>query len=283
MYFITETEMPHRFLACSLLAAITFGAVASASAQAVKSTECTALKLCFCVNNDFKPLIDEKVKLFRATIAEQKAKGKAVGYISVPLSTLGGGYFDVNAEVAAAAKKRVEARFGEGSVWALNPGAKEADLSLPSGARGTNDDYMLMWTRILEGQSGMGDDFDFVYFVGPSDFAAVFGLTGAGDMDRITSFFDDRLAKDPGLKREVDRGRVTRNTFRNYYALKASVTFSNGAHDEWNIFRQLNERRRADSKYGVANQIPMLFDGKSVAPAAAEQAVAPGVSGACKL
>ena len=44
-----------------------------------------------------------------------------------------------------------------------------------------------------------------------------------------------------------------------------SVTFSNGAHDEWNIFRQLNERRRADAKYGVANQIPMMFDGTSVA------------------
>ena len=62
-----------------------------------------------------------------------------------------------------------------------------------------------------------------------------------------------------------------------------SVTFSNGAHDEWNIFRQLNERRRADAKYGVANQIPMMFDGTSVAPAATGQAIAAGVSGACKI
>lgn len=253
------------------------------AAHAGKTTECTQLKLCYCVNDDFKPLIDEKVKFFRATIAEQKAKGKAVGYISVPLSTLGGGYFDVNAEVSLAAKKRVEARFGDANAWALNPGSKESDLTLPSGVRGTNDDYMLMWTRILEGPSGMGDDFDFVYFVGPSDFGAVFGLTGTADMDKIASYFDDRLGKDEGLKREVDRGRVTRNTFRNYYALKASVTFSNGAHDEWNIFRQLNDRRRADAKYGVANQIPMLFDGKSVAPAAAEQAITAGVSGACKI
>lgn len=269
--------------AARLLTVALISGMAMSSAHAAKSTECTNLKLCYCVNDDFKPLIEEKVKYFRAAIAEQKAKGKAVGYISVPLSTLGGGYFDVNAEVSLAAKKRVEARFGEGNAWALNPGSKESDLTLPSGARGTNDDYMLMWTRILEGPTGMGDDFDFVYFVGPTDFAAVFGLTGTGDMDKIASYFDDRLAKDAGLKREVDRGRVTRNTFRNYYALKASVTFSNGAHDEWNIFRQLNDRRRADAKYGVANQIPMLFDGKSVAPAAAETAVAPGVSGACKI
>ncbi len=268
---------------CLLLTAITIGALAAPSAQAARTTECTKLKLCYCVNDDFKPLIEEKVKFFRAAIAEQKAKGKAVGYISVPLSTLGGGYFDVNAEVSLVAKKRVETRFGEGNAWALSPSSNESDLTLPSGVRGSNDDYMLMWTKILEGPSGMGDDFDFVYFVGPTDFGALFGLTGTGDMDTIASYFDDRLGKDAGLKREVDRGRVTRSTFRNYYALKASVTFSNGAHDEWNIFRQLNDRRRADSKYGVANQIPMLFDGKSVAPAATEQAVTPGVSGACKI
>ena len=273
---------PQSFFARLFIAAAISASLIPA-AFAAKTTECTQLKLCYCVNDDFKPLIEEKVKFFRAAIAEQKAKGKAVGYISVPLSTLGGGYFDVNAEVSLAAKKRVDARLGEANSWALHPGSNESDLTLPSGARGTNDDYMLMWTRILEGPSGMGDDFDFVYFVGPSDFAAVFGLTGVADMDKIGSYFDDRLGKDAGLKREVDRGRVTRTTFRNYYALKASVTFSNGAHDEWNIFRQLNERRRSDAKYGVANQIPMLFDGKGVAPAVAEQTITAGVSGACKI
>lgn len=274
---------PQPFFTRVLVVAAAMGAFAMPSAHAAKTTECTNLKLCYCVNDDFKPLIDEKVKFFRAAIAAQKAKGKAVGYISVPLSTLGGGYFDVNAEVSLVAKKRVEARFGEAHAWALNPGSQESDLTLPSGVRGSNDDYMLMWTRILEGPSGFGDDFDFVYFAGPSDFAAVFGLTGAGDMDKIGNYFDDRLGKDAGLKREVDRGRVSRATFRNYYALKASVTFSNGAHDEWNIFRQLNERRRADTKYGVANQIPMLFDGRAVAPAVAEQTITAGVSGACKI
>ncbi len=274
---------PQPFVIRLLVVASSLGALAMPSAHAAKTTECTHLKFCYCVNDDFKPLIEEKVEFFRAAIAEQRAKGKAIGYISVPLSTLGGGYFDVNAEVALATKKRVEARFGEGNAWALNPDSKESDLSLPSGTRGTNDDYMLMWTKVLEGPSGMGDDFDFVYFVGPSDFGGAFGLTGTGDMDKITSYFDDRVGNDASLKREVDRGRVTKNTFRNYYALKASVSFSNGAHDEWNIFRQLNERRRADAKYGVANQIPMMFDGKSVAPAATEQAIAAGVSGACKI
>jgi hypothetical protein len=122
-----------------------------------------------------------------------------------------------------------------------------------------------------------------VYFAGPSDFASYFGLTGVGDMDKLAGFFEDRLAKDPGLKREVDRGRVSKSTFRNYYSLRASVTFSAGAHDEWNIFRTLNERRRADPKFGVPNQIPMLFDGKAVTMASSETSVMPGSGGACKL
>ena len=273
---------PYSFLTRLLVTTLAAGALAINPTHAAKATECTALKLCFCVNEDFKPLIAEKVKFFRSMIAEQRAKGKAIGYISVPLSTLGGGFFNVNAAVSLEAKKRVEARFGENNVWALNPGSNESELKVGT-VFGTNDDYMHMWTQILESPSGMGDDFDFVYFVGPTDFGALFGLDGKGDMDKITSYFDKRLETDADLKREVGRGRVTRNSFRNYYALKASVSFSNGAHDEWNIFRILNERRRADAKYGVANQIGVLFDGKHVSPVESEQTIAPGVSGACKL
>lgn len=273
---------PQPFFTRLLFAAAALGALSITPVHAAKTTECTALKLCFCVNEDLKPLIAEKVKFFRAAIAEQRAKGKAIGYISAPLSTLGGGFFDVNAEVSLAAKKRVEARFGESNLWALNPGSTEAELKVGN-TFGTNDDYMHMWTQILESPSGMGEDFDFVYFVGPTDFGTLFGLDGKGDMDKIAGYFDKLLETDAGLKREVTRGRVTKNSFRNYYALKASVSFSNGAHDEWNIFRLLNERRRADAKYGVANQISVLFDGKPVSPVESELAVAAGVSGACKL
>ena len=156
--------------------------VASTSPFAANSTECTNLKLCYCVNDDFKPVIEEKIKFYRQQIADARAKGKAVAYMSLPLSTLGGGFFDVNTEVAKKTKDRIEARFGVDSVWVLSPGTKESDLSLPSGARGTNDDYMLMWTRILEGVKGLGEDFDFVYFVGPSDFGAFFGFDGVADM-----------------------------------------------------------------------------------------------------
>ena len=62
------------------------------------------------------------------------------------------------------------------------------------------------------------------------------------------------------------QGGLTKAAFRRYYALRASSTVSRGAHDEWNIFRMINETRRADSKIGTPGQIPVLFDGRGVAP-----------------
>jgi hypothetical protein len=254
----------------------------SVAPKVVSSTQCTTIKMCYCVNDEFLPLIDDKVKMLRKMIADERAKGKAIGYFSVPLSTAQGGYFNLNGEISASAKARIEARFGADHLWMLNPAMKEADLTAPSGARGAHGEYMLMWTQVLEGTGALGEDFDFVYFAGPADFAAFFGLTGKGDMDTIARYFDERVAKDPGLKREVDRGRITKNTFRNYYTLRASVSFSNGAHDEWNIVRILNERRRADPKFGNTGQIPKFFDGKAVSSGEFENPIAAGSPGACK-
>ena len=272
---------PHRHLAAALILAAST-AIAPAIARAAPATECTAANFCYCINTDFRAAIDEKVAYFRAQIAAERAKGKAIGYMSVPLSTAGGSYFGVNREVAQQIKDRVEARFGAASVWVLNPTAKDADLPTLNGVRAGQGDYMLMWTRILEGPKTLGEDFDFVYFVGPSDYAGFFGLTGKGDMDKLAAYFDDRLQKDPDLKRAVERGTVTAAGFRNYYALRAATSFSAGAHDEWNVIRTVNNRRRDDPKLGVTNQLPLLFDGRAVGSAEAEQPVAAGNVGACK-
>jgi hypothetical protein len=253
-----------------------------AAAQAAPVTECTAFRVCYCMNSDFRAAIDDKVAWYRSTIAAEKAKGKAIGYLSVPLSTAGGGYFGVNREVAAAVRERVEARYGEAAVWLLNPTAKEADLPAQNGVRAGQGDYMLMWTRILEGARGLGEDFDFVYFVGPTDFAGYFGLTGKGDLERIAAYFAQRLEKDADLKRAVERGTQNAAAFRNYYGLRASTSFSAGAHDEWNVIRAVNARRRDDAAFGIVSQLPVLFDGRAAFSAEAEQGVAPGNAGACK-
>ena len=251
--------------------------VGSGTAHAARATECTALNICYCVEQDLKGAIDTNVSKIRQAIAEQKSAGKAVGYMSLPISTVGGSYFGVNLDVAEKTKERVEKRFGAKSLWILNPGEK--NFALPREANGA--DYMLMWTRVLEGPSGIGEDFDVFYFVGPSDFAAAMGLTGEGDMEKIDALFDQRFVSDEGLRREVERGRVSKQTFRNYYTLRASIAFSYGSHDEWNILRALNDKRRGAAQLGVANQIASFYDGRPTPPSAAEQSVSTGYVGRC--
>ena len=64
--------------------------------------------------------------------------------------------------------------------------------------------------------------------------------------------------------------------------MKASTAFSRGAHDEWNIIRVVNERRRSESRYGISNQLPVLFDGRGAALGDSESAVSEGYAGKCK-
>ena len=263
----------------SLAAAALLGvALAAGAAEPATSSDCTKIGVCYCVSSEIKPAIDEKIARFRAVIAEQHRAGKSVGYLSAPLSPAGGGYFNLNAEVAENAKQAIEKRFGADFVWVLNPAMAEANL--PKGSSGA--DYMLMWTSILEGADGLGQDFDFVYFAGPQDFARVFELDGTSDMAKIDQYFDKRVKNDPEFDKAVKSG-LTKTAFRNYYALKASSAFSRGSHDEWNIVRTINERRRADPKLGVPNQLPVLFDGRSVAAADAETVVSEGYVGKCKM
>jgi hypothetical protein len=268
-----------RHFAC-LLSALALSLAGSAFATPV--TECASIGICYCINSDYKPLIDEQVGKLRAMIAAERAKGKAVGYLSIPLSTVGGGYFGVNREVGEKTRQRVESRFGNASAWVLNPGMKEAEIPNLGNTRAGGGEYMAMWTRVLEGSSGLGEDFDFFYYVGPTDFASYFGLTGSGDMDRIGAYFDQRVQTDADFRKTVEQGRLTRSGFRNYYALRASVSYSLGSHDEWNIAAKINARRRESSQFGVANQLPTLFDGRAVSSAEAEQNMAPGYAGACK-
>ena len=159
------------------------------SAAAASSTECTKIGVCYCINADLKPVIESKIAHFRELAAQHRQAGKAVGYLSVPLSPAGGGYMNLNREVADSAKASIEKRFGADFVWVLNPAMPDADIP-----KGTGADYMLMWTTLLEGRDGFGEDFDFVYFVGPQDFSRVLGLDGSnlGDYEgKIETFEAD--------------------------------------------------------------------------------------------
>jgi len=258
-----------------LLAALAL-AIVALPAPAAKITECAKIGICYCVNDELKTTIASKVERFRQLIADQRKGGKSVGYLSVPLSTGGGGFFNINREVAESAKAAVEKRFGADFIYVLNPGTLDADLPKGAGA-----DYMLMWTSLLEGADGMGE-FDFVYFAGPQDFARYFGFDGNGDMAKLDAYFDKRVKSDPAFEKAVANG-LTKPAFLRYYALRASASVSRGAHDEWNIFRMLNERRRADPKFGTTSQIPVLFDGRGLAPADSEAPVSEGYVGKCAM
>src|SRR6476620_5610958 len=124
------------------LVLVTVTISAASSAQAAKTTDCSKIAVCYCINDDLRGVIEAKVAHFREILASQRKAGKAVGYMSVPLSTIGGGFFNVNMEVATAAKAHIEKRFGSGHVWILNPGIPDANIPNGSGA-----DYMLMWTQ----------------------------------------------------------------------------------------------------------------------------------------
>jgi hypothetical protein len=241
-------------------------------ARAESVTECTRDGFCYCINSDLRGAIETNVEKIRSRIAGEKAGGKAVGYLSIPISTIAGSYFGENIKIAAEVKERVEERLGIHSSWLLNTAAKE--VSLPANATGA--DYMLMWTKVLEGLDGLGG-LDFVYFVGPSEFARHFGLDGHGDLEKLEGYYDSKVKTDEGLK------AVDKRSFRDYYGLRASVAFSYGSHDEWNIVRTINQKRReADPKAGIAKQMGVFFDGKPVPPGMFEAPIEPGDAGACR-
>ena len=255
----------------TVLALLVTGCPGEAASET--ATACSVNQFCYCVQKEFKDSIDKEVKSLRTLIRQQRTDGKAIGYLSIPLSGVGGSYFPLNARIAARTKEVVEERFGSRSVFVLNPGAD--DISLPKGA--SQADYLFMWTQVLEGETGKGEDFDFIYFVGPSDFGRYFGLDGRNDMRALENWYDAAITTNSGLK------NVDRTAFRTYYALRASGAYSVGAHDEWNVVRAIDAARMmSKGDYGIQRQLGVLFDGKGIAPGVFETQSTPGNAIPCE-
>src|ERR1700759_695365 len=103
-------------------------------------TACTKLDICYCVNSDYRDAISDNVARVRKLLADAKAQGKAIGYLSIPLSPAGGGSFAINSEFSAKAAENVLARSGARSTFLLNPGTEAGDKM--SGASGAGFMYM---------------------------------------------------------------------------------------------------------------------------------------------
>ncbi len=169
-------------------------------------------------------------------------------------------------------------------------------------------DYMRMWTKVLveDGQHNLGFNFDGFYFLAPSDVLAYFLSGDSGDLtSSIQNYFSRKYSSDsefrdyytvrgiswghdynddneaqPLLRSEQEKGLVQvwekrRLDFFRFYALRASINFSLGSHDEWNIWHLLNINRvnyydfvtESGRKNGIGNLLPGFFDGRQLNPA----------------
>ena len=113
-------------------------------------------------------------------------------------------------------------------------------------------------------------------FATDADFRDSYSLSGLvwrlGWQDDASLSAADKLTQ-LNLRRQW---RELRRQYLRFYALRASVNFSLGSHDEWEIFRQINLRRREKGVAAngdnaeVTEQLAGFFDQNQIDPGAAE-------------
>ena len=249
-------------VAVALLAA---GPAAAQSCRAPRVLVDTSVGMKYCAEPSFETAVAAQMQRIRADIRAARQAGRLVIYASTPISPRGGGIEKVNVEIAASVKARLEKMFG-GGAWVLDPGVYQlptVDGKAPGGA-----DYMVMWTRVLAGDDGAGRDIDMAHFTGPGDMRAHFGC-GEDITGCLAGWLTTRAARDTELRR-VAADDEARRAFLRYYAVRASVVYSAGAHDEWNIIVRINRKRP------LGEQIAVFFDGRAVSPSAMETEIAAG-------
>ena len=246
-------------LACADLAA-------AQTCAAPRALVDTAVGIKYCADPAFAAVIDASVAKIRQEISAQRQAGRLVIYASTPISPRGGGVEKVNIDIAASVKARLEKSYG-GHAWVLNPGVYQ--LPKVGGHDAGGGEYMVMWTRVLGGDDGAGRDIDMTHFTGPGDMRAFFSCGGNDLTGCLTHWLDTRSGTDADIRRVADNADA-RRAFLRYYTLRASVAYSAGSHDEWNIVVRINRKRR------LGDQIAVFFDGRSASPAEMETEVSPG-------
>jgi hypothetical protein len=252
-------------LACTWL--VPLAATAAPDCAPPRTRVDTVVGLALCVDPAFQAVAAALTQKIRADISAQRQAGKLVAYASTPTSPREGSSERIDLQVAAFVKARLEKELG-GAVWVLDP--SRYPLPPVEGREPGREEPMLMWTRILAGDDGLGRDFDMVYFAGPSDVRAYFGCGREDVTGCLTRWIAARAAGDEAFRREVSEDPGRRSAFLRYYALRASSAHSKAAHDEWNIFVRVNRRRPIEEQIGV------FFDGRAVSPAEMEMSVWPG-------
>lgn len=256
-------------------------ALLSCTALRAQDLVTSPLNTCYRIDPDFKDGIAKQVAIIRKEIEAQREAGKFIAYLSTPLSGKGGGNRDVNVEMARFMKTRVEARYS-GRVWVLDPSA--FDLPAIGNKHAGGSEYMSMWTAVLAGDNGLGSDFDLFVITGPTDMREYFAQKAPdvttdifGALDK---WIDIRSSEDSGFKKWISQPAV-RKGFMKFYALRASAAFSLGAHDEWNVVALVERNIRENVDLGIPEQIPVVFDGRSLSTAEMETRVSGGTALEC--
>jgi hypothetical protein len=164
--------------------------------------------------------------------------------------------------------------------------------------------------QVPSGLKNTGQHFDAFYFLGPKDIYDFFAKGGETTLTAgIEGHFARKFATDPDFRDTYSSNVIVwrngwqddknltredrqlqqsarhqwadlRRQYVRFYALRASINFSLGSHDEWEIFRQINLlRRKALEKgdnLGVAEQLGGFFDQSQIDPAAAEAPLSRG-------
>jgi len=260
-----------RWLLASMIAALSLGILVTgapaADCAAPKAVVTTAVAMKFCADPGFDGVIASQVQRVRQDIRAQRQAGKLIVYASTPISPRGGGDMDINLEIAASVKARLEKEYGAG-VWVLDPGRyqmPDVGGKPPGGA-----EYMVMWTAVLAGDDGMGRDFDMAHFTGPQDMRAFFGCGREDVTGCLQRWLAVRSTTDDKLRRALAADAGRRHAFLRYYTLRASSAYSSGAHDEWNILVRINRKRP------LGEQVAVFFDGRPTSPGEMEADVSPG-------
>ena len=257
--------LPAAALACGL--ALSAPAARAAECAAPRVVVLTAVAIKYCVDPAFDGLIQDQVRRIRQDVRAQRQARRLIVYASTPISARGGGHVPTNLDISASVKTALEKEYGA-AVWVLDPGRYQ--LPAVGGKSPGGSEYMVMWTAILGGDDGGGEDFDMVHFTGPANMRAFFGCGGADVTACVDRYVTTRAASDEKFRRDVADQADARWKFVRYYALRASSAYSLGAHDEWNIFVAINRRRAA------GEQIAMYFDGRPLSPAEMETPISPG-------
>ncbi|GAI96354.1 unnamed protein product, partial [marine sediment metagenome] len=249
---------------------------------------------------------DEQISLIKADIARARAEDRVVVYLSCPISSRGGGYSVTNVDIAKHTQRRLLADWGH-RFWILNPAqyqleskegtglitqhAEKLKISkteltrLQKAHPPEGGDYMRMWTKVLvedeeKDSRHLGRNFDAFYFLGPSDVRDFFTSGGALTVTAgIEEYFARKFTMDPDFHRfystRGSKWETQRKHFFRFYSVRASANFSLGCHDEWNIFRLINQARLDASKKDTPPEgdtgelLSGFFDGRQITPGAA--------------